>query len=120
MALLTFDGVNIHYDPVTFSLTASERTHTVISPLGSHAVQTLGNNARVLSCSGRYPRADGAFLYNRLRPLVGKRARALVCETDSFSAILTEISVTGDTEVGVRVKLTFTESLPAEVTADAY
>lgn len=112
MATMTFNGVSINYDPLSVDLYIKENVRSFISPVGESKTQTLGREARILSCEGRYEFCDSIKLYEQLKVMVGKVVSTLSCDVDSFPAVLTELVLTGDKQGFGRVMcFTFTEAL---------
>ena len=112
MAILTFNGLALNYDPLSVDLYIKENVRNFISPIGENKTQTLGREAHVLSCEGRYSVEDSKKLYPKLREMVGKTVSAVSCDLDTFPAVLTELVLTGDKErFGRVICYTFTEAM---------
>ena len=112
MATLTFDGIELCYDPNSVNLYIRENVKSFISPVGDSTTQTLGRDARVFYCEARCALPDSIELYEQLKVHVGRTIGELVTDLDSFTAVLTELVLTGDKQGFGRVMcFTFTEAL---------
>lgn len=112
MATLEFNGMTLDYDPLSVDFYIKHNVRSFISPISDGTTQTLGREARVLTCEGRYDVKDSVKLYQKLKDHVGRTVSELRCDLDSFPAVLTELVLTGDREgFGRVVCYTFTEAL---------
>lgn len=112
MATLTFNGMELEYEPRSVNLYIKENVRSFISPVGDSTTQSLGREARVFYCESRCALPDSVNLYNELKVYVGRTVGELVSDVDSFPAVLTELVLTGDKQgFGRLMCFTFTEAL---------